>query len=193
MKAGSGLVVATTVERDNTGPAITEILKGFAGLTTLPVAQDEVDRTVTVYRRALAGSAETSAGLFGVADRRRRHRLDAGGPAEPHDGAHPADARRGAETGAGAVVARSVADRGGGRPGCGDAAACGDRPQGCARSSSERRCRSRRPRCGRSTSSAASGRRRCPPRHGGSAMAARRGRCMPATAARIAARSIHAE
>ncbi|WP_167334870.1 M16 family metallopeptidase [Mesorhizobium loti] len=65
MKAGSGLVVATTVERANTGPAITEILKGFAGLTTLPVAQDEVDRTVTVYRRALAGSAETSAGLFG--------------------------------------------------------------------------------------------------------------------------------
>ncbi len=64
MKAGSGLVVATTVERANTGPAITEILKGFAGLTTLPVAQDEVDRTVTVYRRALAGSAETSAGLF---------------------------------------------------------------------------------------------------------------------------------
>ncbi|MFD2058143.1 M16 family metallopeptidase [Mesorhizobium calcicola] len=65
MKAGSGLVVATTVERANTGPAITEILKGFAGLTTLPVAQDEVDRTVTVYRRALAGSAETSAGVFG--------------------------------------------------------------------------------------------------------------------------------
>ncbi|UVK50864.1 insulinase family protein [Mesorhizobium sp. AR02] len=65
MKVGSGLVVATTVERANTGPAITEILKGFAGLTTLPVAQDEVDRTVTVYRRALAGSAETSAGLFG--------------------------------------------------------------------------------------------------------------------------------
>lgn len=64
MKAGSGLVVATTVERANTGPAITEILKGFAGLKTLPVAQDEVDRTVTVYRRALAGSAETSAGLF---------------------------------------------------------------------------------------------------------------------------------
>lgn len=65
MKAGSGLVVATTVDRANTGPAITEILKGFSGLTTLPVAQDEVDRTVTVYRRALAGSAETSAGLFG--------------------------------------------------------------------------------------------------------------------------------
>jgi zinc protease len=64
MKAGSGLVVATTVERANTGPAITEILRGFSGLKTLPVVQDEVDRTVTVYRRALAGSAETSAGLF---------------------------------------------------------------------------------------------------------------------------------
>jgi zinc protease len=64
MKAGSGLVVATTVERANTGPAITEILKGFAGLKTLPVAQEEVECTVTVYRRALAGSAETSAGLF---------------------------------------------------------------------------------------------------------------------------------
>jgi predicted Zn-dependent peptidase len=65
MKAGSALVVATTVERDNTGAAITEILKGFAGLKTQPVAQDEVDRTVTVYRRSLAGSAETSSGLFG--------------------------------------------------------------------------------------------------------------------------------
>lgn len=65
MKTGSGLVVATTVERDNTGAAIEEILKGFDGLTTLPVTQEEVDRTVTVYRRSLAGSAETSAGLFG--------------------------------------------------------------------------------------------------------------------------------
>ena len=64
MKAGSGLVVATTVERDNTGPAIAEIVKGFAGLATQPVAQEEVDRTITVYRRALAGSAETASGLF---------------------------------------------------------------------------------------------------------------------------------
>ncbi|CCV16036.1 pitrilysin family protein [Mesorhizobium sp. STM 4661] len=66
MKTGSGLVVAATVERDNTGPAISEILKGFAGLKTLPVAQEEVDLTVIVYRRSLAGSAETSAGLFGT-------------------------------------------------------------------------------------------------------------------------------
>jgi predicted Zn-dependent peptidase len=64
MRTGSGLVVATTVERDNTGAAIAEILKGFAGLATLPVARREVDRTVTVYRRSLAGSAETSSGLF---------------------------------------------------------------------------------------------------------------------------------
>ena len=79
MKAGSGLVVATTVERANTGPAITEILKGFAGLTTLPVAQDEVDRTVTVYRRALAGSGRNLGRAVHFSDWRRRQRLDAGG------------------------------------------------------------------------------------------------------------------
>lgn len=64
MKKGGGLVIATTVERDTTGPALAEILKGFAGLDTVPVTDVEVARTVTAYRDALAGAAETSGGLF---------------------------------------------------------------------------------------------------------------------------------
>lgn len=64
--SGSALAVATTVERDNTGPAVAEILKGFATLTSIPVAEEEVNRTVTAYRQALAGVAETSSGLFGA-------------------------------------------------------------------------------------------------------------------------------
>lgn len=63
IREDSGLVVATTVERDATGPALAEILKGFAGLATVPVTQTEVDRTVRSYRQSLAGEAETSAGL----------------------------------------------------------------------------------------------------------------------------------
>jgi predicted Zn-dependent peptidase len=65
VRKGSALVVATTVERDATGPAIAEILKGFDGMATIPVTADEVNRTITAYRQALASEAETSAGLFG--------------------------------------------------------------------------------------------------------------------------------
>lgn len=65
LRKDSALVVATTVARDNTGAALEEILKGFAGMATLPVAEEEVNRTVTLYRQVLAGEAETSAGLGG--------------------------------------------------------------------------------------------------------------------------------
>ena len=64
VRNGSALVVATTVERDNTGAAIAEILKGFQGMASIPVTAEEVNRTVTLYRQVLAGEAETSAGLF---------------------------------------------------------------------------------------------------------------------------------
>ncbi|MER2632709.1 MAG: insulinase family protein, partial [Rhizobiaceae bacterium] len=62
--AGSALAVATTVERDNTGPAVAEILRGFDSLSAKPVGDDEVNRTVTAYRQALAGVSETASGLF---------------------------------------------------------------------------------------------------------------------------------
>ena len=64
VRNGSGIVVATTVQRDSTGPALAEILKGFDGLTSVPVTAEEVDRTVTSYRQTLAGEAETASGLF---------------------------------------------------------------------------------------------------------------------------------
>lgn len=62
--AASVLAVATTVERDSTGPALAEIFKGFESLASAPVTDGEVNRTVTAYRQAVAGVAETSSGLF---------------------------------------------------------------------------------------------------------------------------------
>lgn len=61
---GSALVIETTVQRDNTGPAVAEFFAGFASLAERPVEQAELDRTVTAYRRAMASLAETSGGLF---------------------------------------------------------------------------------------------------------------------------------
>lgn len=61
---GSALVIETTVERDNTGPALAEFFTGFDSLATRPVEQGELDRTVTAYQRAMASIAETSGGLF---------------------------------------------------------------------------------------------------------------------------------
>lgn len=61
---GSALVIETTVERDNTGPALAEFFTGFDSLVKRPVEQGELDRTVTAYQRAMASVAETSGGLF---------------------------------------------------------------------------------------------------------------------------------
>jgi predicted Zn-dependent peptidase len=64
IRRGSALVIQTTVERDNTGPALAEYFKGFDSLVSRPVEQTELDRTITAYQRTLAGIAETSGGLF---------------------------------------------------------------------------------------------------------------------------------
>ncbi|CAG0988303.1 zinc protease [Rhizobiaceae bacterium] len=61
---GSALIIETTVERDNTGPALAEFFAGFKSLVEHPVEQGELDRTVTAYQRAMASLAETSGGLF---------------------------------------------------------------------------------------------------------------------------------
>lgn len=62
----SALFVSTAVDISVLGPAVEEIVKGFAGLKSHPVTQDEVDRTVLAYRTMLAGASETSGGLFGL-------------------------------------------------------------------------------------------------------------------------------
>ena len=61
---GSLMAIKTTVERDNTGPALAEYFTGFDSLVTRPVEQVELDRTITAYQTSLAGVAETAGGLF---------------------------------------------------------------------------------------------------------------------------------
>lgn len=67
MKSNSAMVVEMTVERDNTGAALEEVFKGFAGLATLPVSEQELERTITAYRAAIAATAETGRGFAGYA------------------------------------------------------------------------------------------------------------------------------
>lgn len=64
VRKGSVLAIDTTVERENTGPALTEILTGFAGLATVPVREAELQRTVMAYESLIAGTGETAHGLF---------------------------------------------------------------------------------------------------------------------------------
>jgi hypothetical protein len=63
---GSAMAIATTVQRDASGPALAEYFNGFDSLVKHPVEQAELDRTVTKYQLALAGLGETSSGLFGA-------------------------------------------------------------------------------------------------------------------------------
>lgn len=63
---GSAMIIETTVQRDDTGTAITEIFNGFDSLAKRPVEQEELDRTVRTYRRAMSSVAETSRELFGT-------------------------------------------------------------------------------------------------------------------------------
>lgn len=65
MKTNGGMVVEMTVERDNTGAALQEVFKGFDSLNTLPVSQQELTRTITAYRTAIAATAETGRGFAG--------------------------------------------------------------------------------------------------------------------------------
>jgi zinc protease len=61
---GAALYVGATVDRENTGPALEEFFKGFETLTTVPPTDEELNRTATVYRTAIAGISETGGGLF---------------------------------------------------------------------------------------------------------------------------------
>jgi len=65
MKSNGGMVVEMTVERDNTGAALQEVFKGFGTLTTLPVSEQELNRTITAYTTAMAATTETGRGFAG--------------------------------------------------------------------------------------------------------------------------------
>ncbi len=64
LRSAAALVIDAPVERDATGATLQEIFKGFVSLGTLPVREDELDRTRTAYVATLAGTAETGKGLF---------------------------------------------------------------------------------------------------------------------------------
>lgn len=61
---GSGLYISAPVDRDHTGAALAEIVKGFESLVLAPPTAAELGRTVNAYRTALAGAAETGSDLF---------------------------------------------------------------------------------------------------------------------------------
>ena len=65
LRTGSALIVSTAVELDVAGPALGEILKGFAGLETIPVTDGELNRSITAYLSSIASTAETAEGLMG--------------------------------------------------------------------------------------------------------------------------------
>ncbi|MCC0038758.1 MAG: insulinase family protein [Brucellaceae bacterium] len=64
MQHGGIGYASATVERDNTGAALAEFFNGFDSLKTVPVSPEELARTHTIYRGALASAAETGSGLF---------------------------------------------------------------------------------------------------------------------------------
>lgn len=64
VRKGSVMVIETTVERANTGAALSDMFAGFASLAAEPVREDELQRTVTAYYALIAGAGETAAGLF---------------------------------------------------------------------------------------------------------------------------------
>ncbi|WP_274627893.1 M16 family metallopeptidase [Arvimicrobium flavum] len=65
MKSHGGMVVEMTVGRDNTGAALKEVFKGFDSLATSAVSEEELNRTITAYRTALAATAETGRSFAG--------------------------------------------------------------------------------------------------------------------------------
>lgn len=89
MEKDAAMVVEMTVGRDNTGPALEEVVSGFGSLTSVPVTEQELNRTIMAYRTALAATAETGGGfasylvqtaLIGVTledDHQRRERVAA--------------------------------------------------------------------------------------------------------------------
>ena len=61
---GGMLMVSSAVQADKVGPALADIIAGFASLESVPVAEAELARTVMATASATAGSVETSGGLF---------------------------------------------------------------------------------------------------------------------------------
>jgi predicted Zn-dependent peptidase len=64
VRRGGAISVSTAVELENTGEALADIFAGFASLTSDPVRDEELERTITAYRAGLAGIGETAGGLF---------------------------------------------------------------------------------------------------------------------------------
>lgn len=65
METDGAMVVEMTVGRDHTGPALEEVFRGFESLVTVPVTEQELNRTIMAYRTSLAGTAETGGGFAG--------------------------------------------------------------------------------------------------------------------------------
>ena len=61
---GSAMTIETSVARDATGEALAEVLATIDGLAETPPLASELDRTITSYRTAMAGTAQTTLGLF---------------------------------------------------------------------------------------------------------------------------------
>lgn len=66
LATNSGLIVEVPVATDVLGPALTEVLNGFAELQTVPVTEDELTRNLTAFLTGMASTSETAGGLFGA-------------------------------------------------------------------------------------------------------------------------------
>jgi predicted Zn-dependent peptidase len=64
VRKGSIMTVEAPVERDTVGPALEEIVKGFASLVSDPPHPDEIQRTVIGSYADIAEASETAQGLF---------------------------------------------------------------------------------------------------------------------------------
>lgn len=64
VRSGSAMAIDAPVTRESTGAALDEMLDGYASLATEAVRDDELQRTITSTYADLAGTAETSQGLF---------------------------------------------------------------------------------------------------------------------------------
>jgi zinc protease len=59
------MTVTAPVQADKVGEALTDIIAGFKGLTTVPVTDEELQRTAMASATGTAGTVETSGSLFG--------------------------------------------------------------------------------------------------------------------------------
>lgn len=64
VRSETAMVIEAPVTREHTGDALAEMLKGYASLAVEPVREDELERTITAIYSDMAGTAETTQGLF---------------------------------------------------------------------------------------------------------------------------------